>query len=131
LQRSGYFFEPTILADVPVTANIMQTEPFGPIAAVSAFTDLDAAIAAANKVDYGLAAYAFSDSAATLDQLTSGLEVGHLSINHFGGGVPEGPFGGVKYSGLGREGGVEGLQQYFVEKYVSHRLRLEERRAVS
>jgi succinate-semialdehyde dehydrogenase/glutarate-semialdehyde dehydrogenase len=81
LQRSGYFFEPTILADVPVTANIMQTEPFGPIAAVSAFTDLDAAIAAANKVDYGLAAYAFSDSAATLDQLTSGLKV-HLAASN-------------------------------------------------
>jgi succinate-semialdehyde dehydrogenase / glutarate-semialdehyde dehydrogenase len=121
--RPGYFFEPTVLTDIPLDALVMRSEPFGPIAAVRSWTDLDEAIEAANALEYGLAAYAFSDSAATLDRIASRLEVGHLSINHFGGGVPESPFGGVKYSGIGREGGQEGLEGYFVTKYVSHRMR--------
>lgn len=122
--RPGFFFEPTVLAEVPPDATVMTTEPFGPVAAVAAWSDLDEAIEAANSLDYGLAAYAFSDSATLLDRITDRLEVGHLSINHFGGGVPESPFGGVKLSGLGREGGQEGLEGYFSIKYVSHRTRI-------
>lgn len=122
--RPGYFFEPTVLTQVPTDALVMRNEPFGPIAAVTSWSDLDEAIELANGLEYGLAAYAFSDSAVTLNHIATRLEVGHLSINHFGGGVPESPFGGVKYSGIGREGGQEGLEGYFVTKYVSHRMQV-------
>lgn len=122
LDRAGYFFPPTVLSNVPADANVMRSEPFGPIAVVAPYDSLDDVIEQANGLEYGLAAYAFSDSASTLHRIASELEVGHISINHFGGGVPESPFGGVKHSGLGREGGQEGLEGYFVTKYVSHHL---------
>jgi succinate-semialdehyde dehydrogenase/glutarate-semialdehyde dehydrogenase len=122
-QRPGYFFEPTVLADVPDDADIMKTEPFGPVAAIQAFRDVDDAISTANSLEYGLAAYIFSDRASMIEHISSSLEVGHISVNHFGGGVPESPFGGVKHSGIGREGGLEGLESYFTTKYISHRLR--------
>jgi succinate-semialdehyde dehydrogenase/glutarate-semialdehyde dehydrogenase len=122
-QRPGYFFEPTVLADVPDDADIMKTEPFGPVAAIQAFRDVDDAISTANSLEYGLAAYVFSDRASMIEHISSSLEVGHISVNHFGGGVPESPFGGVKHSGIGREGGLEGLESYFTTKYISHRLR--------
>ena len=82
---------------------------------------LEEAIAKANATRYGLAAYAFTDSAAAAETLSERLEVGHVAINHFGGGVPESPFGGVKESGIGREGGKESLDAYLVTKYVSQR----------
>jgi len=122
-QRPGYFFEPTVLADVPDDADIMRTEPFGPVAAIQAFRDVDDAISTANSLEYGLAAYIFSDCASMIEHISSSLEVGHISVNHFGGGVPESPFGGVKHSGIGREGGLEGLESYLTTKYISHRLR--------
>jgi succinate-semialdehyde dehydrogenase/glutarate-semialdehyde dehydrogenase len=122
-QRPGYFFEPTVLADAPDDADIMKTEPFGPVAAIQAFRDVDDAISTANSLEYGLAAYFFSDRASMIEHISSSLEVGHISVNHFGGGVPESPFGGVKHSGIGREGGLEGLESYFTTKYISHRLR--------
>lgn len=121
--RHGYFFEPTILADTPDDAAIMKTEPFGPIASVVAYRDLEEAISRANALEYGLAAYVFSERASVIERISRELEVGHVSINHFGGGVPESPFGGVKHSGIGREGGQEGLESYFATKYISHRLR--------
>lgn len=120
----GYFFEPTVLADVPAASTIMNVEPFGPIAALIRYDDLDDAVREANRLPYGLAAYAFTENAATAACLTSQIEVGHFAVNHFGGGVPESPFGGVKQSGIGREGGSEGIEGYQVAKYVTHRVDL-------
>ena len=125
LDRKGYFFPPTVLSDVPGDADIMRIEPFGPVAVVSPYASLDDVIERANGLEYGLAAYALSNSASNLHRITSELEVGHISINHFGGGVPESPFGGVKHSGLGREGGQEGLEGYFITKYVSQQFELD------
>ncbi len=119
----GYFYAPTILTDVPLEAEVMSEEPFGPIAPITTFTDLDEAIRIANALPFGLAAYGFTESAATADVLTRGFEAGILSINHCGGSVTEAPSGGVKESGLGRESGPEGVQAYLITKRVSHRLR--------
>jgi succinate-semialdehyde dehydrogenase / glutarate-semialdehyde dehydrogenase len=120
--NAGFFFEPTVLADVPPDAELVQIEPFGPVAPLRRFTDLDAALAEANATPYGLAAYAFTRSAATAERLAAGLEAGILSINHTGGSVHEAPSGGVKESGYGREGGPEGLDNYLYSKRVSHLL---------
>ena len=87
------------------------------------FDDLDEALAVANALPYGLAAYGFTDSAATAEKLIGGFEAGILSINHCGGSVPNAPSGGVKESGYGKEGGPEGLSGYLITKRVSHRLR--------
>ncbi|MGW0579663.1 NAD-dependent succinate-semialdehyde dehydrogenase [Streptomyces sp. NPDC002920] len=122
LDRPGYFFAPTVLTDVPRDAELMNEEPFGPIAPIVPFTDLDEALAVANGLPYGLAAYGFTDSAATAERLSAGLEAGILSINHCGGSVHEAPSGGVKDSGYGREGGPEALDAYLVTKRVSHLL---------
>jgi succinate-semialdehyde dehydrogenase / glutarate-semialdehyde dehydrogenase len=119
----GYFYPPTVLADVPAEAAILHEEPFGPLAPIAGFDDLDEALAAANSLPYGLAAYGFTDSAATAEKLIAGFEAGILSINHCGGSVPNAPSGGVKESGYGKEGGPEGLSGYLISKRVSHKLR--------
>ena len=119
--EKGFFFEPTVLADVPATARVMKDEPFGPIAPVSAFSELAAAIEQANSLPFGLAAYAFTESSKNAAQLADRLDCGLLSINHPMGGVPEAPFGGVKQSGYGREGGAEGVEAYLVTQFVSQR----------
>lgn len=116
----GYYFPLTVLADVPDDARAMREEPFGPLALLSRVHNLDEAIEKANSVPYGLAAYAFTNSARNVDRLSDGVEVGNLSINHFVASSAETPFGGVKDSGFGREGGIEGLQGYTVVKNVSH-----------
>ena len=118
----GFFYPPTVLADVPDDAGILHEEPFGPLAPIRGFTDLDAALAVANSLPYGLAAYGFTDSAATAEKLIAGFEAGILSINHCGGSVPNAPSGGVKESGYGKEGGPEGLAGYLISKRVSHKL---------
>jgi succinate-semialdehyde dehydrogenase/glutarate-semialdehyde dehydrogenase len=123
LDREGWFYAPTVLTDVPLDARVMREEPFGPIAPVVSFNDLSDALELANSLPYGLAAYAFTESAATASELKRGLEAGILSINHCGGSVPEAPSGGVKESGYGKEGGSEGLEAYLVTKRISHRLR--------
>ncbi|MER5599044.1 NAD-dependent succinate-semialdehyde dehydrogenase [Streptomyces sp. NPDC002265] len=122
LDRPGYFFAPTVLTGVPADAELMHEEPFGPLAPIVPFTDLDEALATANATPYGLAAYAFTESAATAERLVAGLEAGILSVNHCGGSVSEAPSGGVKDSGYGREGGPEALDSYLVTKRVSHLL---------
>ncbi len=124
IDRPGCFFAPTVLAHVPPTARVMQEEPFGPLAIVNPVDDLNEAIAAANAVPYGLAAYAFSDRADEVDLLTDGIEAGNLSINTLEASLPETPFGGVKASGYGREGGAEGILHYMVTKHVSHSMRI-------
>jgi len=116
----GYYFPLTVLADVPDEARAMREEPFGPLALLSRVRNIDEAIEKANSVPYGLAGYAFTNSARNADRLAEEVEVGNLSINHLVASSAETPFGGVKDSGIGREGGVEGLQCYTVVKNVSH-----------
>jgi succinate-semialdehyde dehydrogenase/glutarate-semialdehyde dehydrogenase len=111
-----------VLADVPDDARVMREEPFGPIALVNPVQNLDDAIERANALPYGLAAYAFTQSARNADRLADGIEAGNLSINHFVASLAETPFGGVKESGYGREGGTEGLACYTVTKNVSHKM---------
>jgi succinate-semialdehyde dehydrogenase/glutarate-semialdehyde dehydrogenase len=118
----GYFYEPTVLSRVPEEAQLMQLEPFGPIAPITGYTDLERALELANSLPYGLAAYGFTRSAAQANVLMRRLEAGILSINHVGGSVVEAPSGGVKESGYGREGGGEGLEGYLITKRVSHKL---------
>lgn len=122
LERPGYFFAPTVLTDVPLDAELMVEEPFGPLAPIVPVADLDEALAIANSLPYGLAAYGFTRSSATAEKMVRELEAGILSINHCGGSVSEAPSGGVKDSGYGREGGPEGLDGYLVTKRVSHLL---------
>ncbi len=98
----------------------MSEEPFGPLALINPVSSLDEAIEKANSLPYGLAAYAFTRSARNADRLTDGVEAGNLSINNFVASIAETPFGGVKESGYGREGGTEGLSHYMVVKNVSH-----------
>lgn len=117
----GYFFPLTVLAELPDDARAMQEEPFGPLALLNPVKSLDEAIEKANALPFGLAAYAFTRSAANADRLADRVEVGNLSINHFVASSAETPFGGVKDSGYGREGGTEGLQCYTVAKNVSHK----------
>jgi succinate-semialdehyde dehydrogenase / glutarate-semialdehyde dehydrogenase len=118
--NQGYFFPLTVIADAPDDARAMREEPFGPLALISRVRNLDEAIEKANALPYGLAGYAFTHSARNADQLAERVEVGNLSINHLTASSAETPFGGVKDSGIGREGGVEGLQCYTVVKNVSH-----------
>jgi succinate-semialdehyde dehydrogenase / glutarate-semialdehyde dehydrogenase len=120
LGNRGYFFPLTILADVPQDARAMHEEPFGPLALLSPVRTLDEAIERANALPYGLAAYGFTHSASHAERLAEGVEAGNISINHFVASIAETPFGGVKESGFGREGGTEGLQCYTVAKNVSH-----------
>ncbi len=117
--REGYFFAPTVLANVPLSARLMTEEPFGPIAPISTFKTYDEAIAEANRLPYGLSAYAYTRSSATSAKVSDDVESGMISINHHGLGMPETPFGGVKDSGYGSEGGVEAMEAYLVTKFVS------------
>ncbi|MBF9033744.1 aldehyde dehydrogenase family protein [Rhodobacterales bacterium HKCCE2091] len=121
LPGKGYYYTPTVLTDLPDTARILTEEPFGPVALVQTFRDLPRAIAMANATDYGLAAYAFTESAANAEAIAERVEAGILSINHYSGASPEVPFGGVKDSGYGREGGAQCFDGYLTTKSVSHR----------
>jgi succinate-semialdehyde dehydrogenase/glutarate-semialdehyde dehydrogenase len=116
---SGNFFAPTVLTEVPLSAKVFNDEPFGPVAAVRGFDTLDEAIAEGNRLPYGLAGYAYSTSIKTLHQLAQRVEVGMLWVNQPALPVPEMPFGGVKDSGYGSEGGPEALEAYLVTKTVS------------
>jgi len=118
----GYFFPLTALAEVPDDARAMHEEPFGPLALLVRVYSLDEAIERANALPFGLSAYAFTESALNVDRLAEGVECGNLAINHFTASIAETPFGGVKDSGYGREGGTEGLQHYTVAKLVSHKV---------
>jgi succinate-semialdehyde dehydrogenase/glutarate-semialdehyde dehydrogenase len=115
----GNFWRPTVLTDVPNAARIMNEEPFGPVAVTQRFTDFDAVIQQANRLPYGLAGYAYTRSARTAADVADALEVGMLGINFTILTGPETPFGGVKESGHGSEGGPEGLEAYLVTKYVA------------
>ncbi|MCT8990248.1 NAD-dependent succinate-semialdehyde dehydrogenase [Chelativorans sp. SCAU2101] len=116
----GNFFQPTVLADVPVDANVMNQEPFAPIAIVNRFSEAEDALAEANRLQYGLASYVFTESHARAQIASAGIEAGMVSINHAGLGLVETPFGGVKDSGYGSEGGLEAMEPYLVSKFVTH-----------
>ncbi len=116
----GYFFAPTVLTNVPDDARVMQEEPFGPLAVINPVASLDEAIAKANATPFGLAAYGFSNRADYIDRMTDEVEAGNLSFNTLEASLPETPFGGVKSSGYGREGGTEGLENYMIVKNISH-----------
>ncbi|MCA0242303.1 MAG: NAD-dependent succinate-semialdehyde dehydrogenase [Proteobacteria bacterium] len=116
---SGNFFEPTLLADVPLDAQVFNDEPFGPMAAIRAFDTLDEAIAEANRLPYGLASYAFTRSLKNADLLARRLEVGMLWINMPAMPSAEMPFGGIKDSGYGSEGGPEALEAYLNVRAVA------------
>ena len=117
--NKGYFFEPTIMTNVSNDARIMNEEPFGPLAPINSFSSIDEVIEEANRLNYGLAAYAYTNSAKTAQDLGQAIESGQVSINHHGLGLVDTPFGGVKDSGYGSEGGPEGLDAYMTTKLVS------------
>ncbi len=115
----GNFFQPTVMTGVPTDARVMNEEPFGPLAVMTPFRDIDEAVSEANRLAYGLASYAYTSSAKTATRVAAEVESGMMSINHHGLALPETPFGGVKDSGYGSEGGVEGLEAYLSTKFVT------------
>jgi len=117
--NKGNFFEPTVLTGVNADMRVMNEEPFGPLAAVSSFTGMDDLIEEANRLPYGLASYAFTQSAKTASALAASVEVGMMTINHMGLALPEVPFGGVRDSGYGSEGGAEAIEAYLNIKFVT------------
>jgi succinate-semialdehyde dehydrogenase/glutarate-semialdehyde dehydrogenase len=118
----GFFFEPTVLCNVDSSMNVMIEEPFGPIAPITSFTDLDDALAKANRTEFGLAGYVFTNNTRTAFLASEGLDVGMVGVNNLVIATAEAPFGGVKQSGFGREGGSEGIEAYTVTKYINLRL---------
>ncbi|MDR5652446.1 NAD-dependent succinate-semialdehyde dehydrogenase [Ruixingdingia sedimenti] len=117
--NKGWFYEPTVLADVPVSARIMNEEPFGPVAIVNRHSGLDGMIAEANRLPFALASYAWAQSHATIQRLTTEVEAGMISVNHLGLALPEVPFGGIKDSGYGTEGGSEAILAYLDTRFAS------------
>jgi succinate-semialdehyde dehydrogenase/glutarate-semialdehyde dehydrogenase len=117
--NKGNFFEPTVLTDVPMEARVMHEEPFGPLAVISPFAGFDEVVAEANRLPYGLASYAYTRSAKTANAIASAVESGMVAINHHGLALPEVPFGGVKDSGYGSEGGSEAIEGYLNTKFVT------------
>ena len=117
--NDGNFFEPTVITELPNDAKAMNEEPFGPMAVINPFRTFDDAVTEANRLPYGLAAYAWTRSAKTANAIASSLETGMITINHIGLALPEVPFGGVKDSGYGSEGGTEAIEAYLNPKFVS------------
>jgi succinate-semialdehyde dehydrogenase/glutarate-semialdehyde dehydrogenase len=116
---AGNFWAPTVITGAAETSQVMTTEPFGPIAACVPFKDLDDAIARANSLPYGLSSYAFTGSSRNALKIGNGIQAGIVNINHFGQALPETPFGGIKDSGIGSEGGTETFDGYLVTKFVT------------
>ncbi|BBF84831.1 ketoglutarate semialdehyde dehydrogenase [Aquitalea magnusonii] len=118
IEGEGFFWAPTVLTNVPEDAEIMNQEPFGPVATISRFEKLEDAIDKANRLPFGLGAYAFTRSLARANLLADCIESGMVGINTYYFGMPEGPFGGVKQSGYGSENGIEGISAYLLTKFV-------------
>jgi succinate-semialdehyde dehydrogenase/glutarate-semialdehyde dehydrogenase len=116
---AGYFYQPTVLTDIPDDAELLQEEIFGPVAPVKGFTDEDEAIAAANNTEYGLVAYVFTNDLKRALRVCERLETGMIGLNQGIVSNAQAPFGGVKQSGFGREGGYEGIEEYLETKYVA------------
>src|SRR6185312_11148856 len=117
--NQGFFFQPTVITDVPDDAKIMTTEPFGPLAPIVPFKNFDEVVERANALEYGLAAYAFTSSAATAAAIGDAIQSGMVGVNSIAISTPETPFGGIKESGYGSEGGIEGLDAYTNVKFIS------------
>lgn len=115
---NGFFFQPTLLANVPLEADIMNNEPFGPVAVTRPFKDLDEALEQANRLPFGLAAFAFTENLRRATILGDKIESGMVGINNFAISAADAPFGGIKDSGFGSEGGKEGLETYQVVKAI-------------
>src|SRR5579862_8408553 len=118
--KEGLFFQPTVISDVPVKARIINEEPFGPVAVMTPFATLDEAVEQANRLPYGLAAYAFTDSAKRAMLIGDAIESGMVGINVATVAAADSPFGGVKESGFGSEDGPEGLAACLVTKAIHH-----------
>lgn len=117
--NQGFFFEPTVITDIPDDSKIMTEEPFGPLAPIVPFKTFDEVIERANSLPFGLASYAFTTSTATANAVGDAIQAGMVGINSVMVSTPETPFGGVKDSGYGSEGGIEGLQAYLNTKFIS------------
>jgi succinate-semialdehyde dehydrogenase/glutarate-semialdehyde dehydrogenase len=116
---AGYFYDPTVLADVPDGAELLKEEIFGPVAPVKAFVDEDEAVAAANDTEFGLVAYVYTSNVKRALRVAERLETGMVGLNQGMVSNPAAPFGGIKQSGFGREGGYEGIEEYLETKYVA------------
>ena len=117
--NKGYFYQPTVITGLGKDARMMNEEPFGPVAMIAPFTDLEEVVEEANRLPFGLASYAFTRSAKTANALATRVESGMMTINHLGLALPEVPFGGMKDSGYGSEGGSEAIEAYLNTKFVS------------
>jgi succinate-semialdehyde dehydrogenase/glutarate-semialdehyde dehydrogenase len=117
--NQGYFFQPTVITDVPDDSKIMTEEPFGPVAPIVPFKTFDEVVERANSLEFGLAAYAFTSSGATATAIGDAIQSGMVGVNSVAISTPETPFGGVKESGYGSEGGIEGLHAYMNTKFIS------------
>ena len=117
--NKGYFFEPTVVTNVPKSARAMNEEPFSPLALISPFSKFDDAAKEANRLPFGLASYAFTKSAKTATAIGAAVEAGMMSINHVALALPETPFGGIKDSGYGSEGGTEGIDAYLSTRFIT------------
>jgi succinate-semialdehyde dehydrogenase/glutarate-semialdehyde dehydrogenase len=116
---AGYFYDPTVLADVPDDARLLKEEIFGPVAPVKGFQSEEEAIAAANDTEFGLVAYVYTRDVKRALRVVEGLETGMVGLNQGLVSNPAAPFGGIKQSGFGREGGYEGIEEYLETKYVA------------
>ena len=116
---AGYFFEPTVLSDIPPEAELLKEEIFGPVAPVASFESEEDAVAAANDTEYGLVAYVYTSDLKRALRVCEGLETGMVGLNQGMVSNPAAPFGGVKQSGFGREGGLEGIEEYLETKYCA------------
>jgi succinate-semialdehyde dehydrogenase/glutarate-semialdehyde dehydrogenase len=117
--NQGYYFEPTVITDVPDDCRVMTEEPFGPLAPVVPFKTFDEVVERANSLPFGLASYAFTGSAQTATLIGDALQSGMVGVNSIAISTPETPFGGIKESGYGSEGGIEGLAAYLNTKFIS------------
>jgi succinate-semialdehyde dehydrogenase/glutarate-semialdehyde dehydrogenase len=117
--NQGYFFEPTVITEVPDDSKIMTEEPFGPVAPIVRFKTFDEVVERANSLPFGLASYAFTTSAQTATMIGDALQSGMVGVNSVAISTPETPFGGIKESGYGQEGGIEGLEAYTNRKFIS------------
>jgi succinate-semialdehyde dehydrogenase/glutarate-semialdehyde dehydrogenase len=119
LSRPGNFFPPTVVTGLPDDSKLMTEEPFGPVAPITPFDDVDEVLRRANALPFGLASYVFTGSMATANKVEMHLEAGMVNVNHFGMALAETPFGGIKDSGVGSEGGTETFDGYLVTKFIS------------
>ena len=117
----GYFYPPTVMTDVPISARMMNEEPFGPVIPISSFSTIDEVLIEANRLPYGLSAYAYTASSEIADRVGQEIESGIIGINHHGQPAIETPFGGIQDSGQGKENGIEGLESYMHSKLISHK----------